>query len=66
MLDAVDVPDPDEDVEAAAEAGPEFDVLPEGDVDPPPSEEDAATAGFSEPLLDSAEFAAGFALPLAA
>ncbi|HTA86058.1 MAG TPA: hypothetical protein VK729_07285 [Silvibacterium sp.] len=61
MLDAVDVPDPDEDLEGAAEAGPEFDVVLEDDVDPPPSDEDAATPGFSEPLLDSAEFAAGFA-----
>jgi hypothetical protein len=65
LLDVVDVPDPDEDVEAATEADPEFDVLPEVDVDPPPSDEDAA-AGFSEPPLDSAAFAAGFELPLAA
>jgi len=61
LLDAADVPDSDEDLEGAAEADPEFDVVPEADVDPPPSDEDAATAGFSEPLLDSAEFAAGFA-----
>jgi len=51
-----------------ADVDPEFEVDPEFDVDVLPASDDeaAAAAGFSEPPLDSAEFAAGFELPFPA
>jgi len=67
LLDAAEVPDPVEDVDAAPEPDPEFDADPEFDVDPlPPSDEDVAAAGFSEPPLDSPPLAGGLEPPLPA
>ena len=49
-----------------ADVDPEFEVDPEFDVDVLPASDDEAAAGFSEPPLGSAEFAAGFELPFPA
>ena len=68
MLVAEAVPDPEVVPEADPEVDAEFGADPEFGVDAlPPSEEDVgAPAGFSEPPVDSPEFADGFAPPLAA